>query len=106
MDKYRPCPYIIAMLTSDSQHPPRSKHAVYLGVDEMVGAWCFGCLSGPPGFTYGFICSGIQFYLLLSPYPCFILFLYLHLYVLGNEALISYWSFTQIKYLCLDPHLN
>ena len=33
MDKYRPCPSIIAMFTSDSQHPPRSKHAVYLGDD-------------------------------------------------------------------------
>ena len=31
MDKYRPCPSIIAIFTSDSQHPPRSKHAVYLG---------------------------------------------------------------------------
>ena len=31
MDKYRPCPSIIAMFTSDSQHPPRSRHAVYLG---------------------------------------------------------------------------
>ena len=31
MDKYRPCPSKIAMFTSDSQHPPRSKHAVYLG---------------------------------------------------------------------------
>ena len=35
MDKYRPCPSIIAMFTSDSQHPPRSKHAVYLGVDGL-----------------------------------------------------------------------
>ena len=34
MDKYRQCPSIIAMFTSDSQHPPRSKHAVYLGVVE------------------------------------------------------------------------
>ena len=34
MDKYRPCPSIIAMFTSDSQHPPRSIHAVYLGVDQ------------------------------------------------------------------------
>ena len=33
MDKYRPCPSIIAMFTSDSQHPPRSRHAVYLGVE-------------------------------------------------------------------------
>ena len=32
MDKYRPCPSIFAMFTSDSQHPPRSTHAVYLGV--------------------------------------------------------------------------
>ena len=35
MDKYRPCPSIIAMFTSDSQHPPRSKHAVYLGVNGL-----------------------------------------------------------------------
>ena len=34
-------------------------------------------------------CSGIQFYLLLSPYICFISFLYLDLYVLGDNALIS-----------------
>ena len=23
----------------------------YLSIDEMVRAWCFGCLSDPPGFT-------------------------------------------------------
>ena len=34
-------------------------------------------------------CSGIQFYLLLGPYLCFISFLYLDLYVLGDDALIS-----------------
>ena len=33
--------------------------------------------------------SGIQFNLLLSPYPCFISLLYLDLYVLGDDALIS-----------------
>ena len=32
---------------------------------------------------------GIQFYLLLSPYLCFISLLYLDLYVLGDNALIS-----------------
>ena len=37
-----------------------------------------------------FFCSGIQFYLLLSPYLCFISLLYLDLYVLGNDALVSY----------------
>ena len=37
-------------------------------------------------------CSGIQFYLLLSPYLCFISLLYLDLYVLGDDALISWVS--------------
>ena len=37
----------------------------------------------------GFLCSGIQFYVLLSPYLYFISFLYLHLYVFGVDALVS-----------------
>ena len=40
-------------------------------------------------YIKNFFCSGIQFNLLLSPYPCFISLLYLDLYVLGNDALIS-----------------
>ena len=36
-----------------------------------------------------FFCSGIQFYLLTGLYLCFIAFLYLDLYDLGDEALIS-----------------
>ena len=36
-----------------------------------------------------FFFSGIQFNLLLSPYLCFISLLYLDLYVLGDDALIS-----------------
>ena len=40
-------------------------------------------------YLYDFFCSGIQFYLLLSPYLCFIALLYLDLYVLGDDALIS-----------------
>ena len=59
-------------------------------------------------YLLDFFCSGIQFYLLLSPYLCFISFLYLDLYVLGDDALISEGSFMQTKHLCvlLDPHLN
>ena len=34
-------------------------------------------------------CSCIEFYLLLSPYLCFISLLYIDLYVLGDDALIS-----------------
>ena len=44
----------------------------------------------PTGFyLLDFFCSGIQFYLLSSPYICFISFLYLDLSVLGDDALIS-----------------
>ena len=31
----------------------------------------------------------VKFYLLLSPYLCFISFLYLDFYVIGDDALIS-----------------
>ena len=45
---------------------------------------------GPTGvYLLDFFCSGIQFYLLLSPYLCFISLIYLELYVLGDDALIS-----------------
>ena len=47
-------------------------------------------LVGPIGvYLLDFFCSGIQFYLLLSPYLCFNCFLYLNLYILGDDALIS-----------------
>ena len=35
----------------------------------------------------------------------FYLFLYLDLYVLGDDALISYGSFMQAKYLCVLVHI-
>ena len=40
------------------------------------------------GLPVGFLCSGVQFNLLLSPYSCFISLLYLDLYVLGDDVLI------------------
>ena len=48
-----------------------------------------------------FFCSGIQFYLQSSPYLFFISLLYLDLYVLGDDTLISQGSFMQTKYLCV-----
>ena len=49
--------------------------------------WLF---AGPAGvYLLDFSCSCIQFYLLLGPYVCFISFLYLDLYVLFDDALIS-----------------
>ena len=49
------------------------------------------CLFVGPTEVYllDFLCPSIQFYLLLSPYLCFISLLYLDLYVLGDDALIS-----------------
>ena len=40
-------------------------------------------------YLLDFFSSCIQFYLLLSPYLRFISFLYLDLYVIGDDALIS-----------------
>ena len=45
---------------------------------------------GPTGvYLMDFFCSGIQFYLLLNPYLYPFSLLYLDLYVLGDDALIS-----------------
>ena len=62
---------------------------------------------GPTGvYLLDFLCSGIQFYLLLSPNLCFISLLYLDFYVLGDYALISLESFMQMKYLCVLIHIR
>ena len=57
-------------------------------------------------YLLDFFCSSIQFYLLLSPYLCFISFLYFDLYVLGDDALISKGSYANQTSMYLDPHLN
>ena len=45
--------------------------------------WLFVLPTGV--YLLDFFCSGIQFYLLLSPYLFFISYLYLDLYVLGDD---------------------
>ena len=64
-------------------------------------------LLGPTGvYLLDFFCSGVQFYLLLSPYLCFISLLYIDLYDLGDDTLMSgVFHANQIS-KCLDPHLN
>ena len=66
---------------------------------------CFACCQAHRGLHVGFHLLGIQFYVLLSPYLCFISFLYLDLYVLGEEAWMSLWSFTQTKHVCVLIHI-
>ena len=56
-------------------------------------------------YLLDFFCSGNQFNLLLSLCPCFISLLYLDLYVLGDDALISKGYFMQTKYLCVLIHI-
>ena len=66
----------------------------------MVGVWCFGCCQVSWVYQFDFFCSGIQFYVLLSHYLCFISFLYLEFYVLRDDAWISQGFFMQTKHLC------
>ena len=40
-------------------------------------------------YLLDFFCSDIQFYLLLSQFLCFISLLFLDLYVIGGDAMIS-----------------
>ena len=42
-DKYNPYPSMISMFTSDSQHPPKSRHAVHLGDFCMLSICQFVC---------------------------------------------------------------
>ena len=83
------------------KHPTTSQYS-----DEISSLiWLF---VRPTGFfLLDFFCCGIQFYLLLSPYLCFISLLYLDLYVLGDDALNKLGVFHANKIsICLDPHLN
>ena len=72
--------------TSDSMTVPTYR-LIYRSDGRGLMLWL---LIGPTRvYLLDFFCSGIQFYLLLSSYLCFISFLYLDLYVLGDDALMS-----------------
>ena len=60
----------------------------YDGSDLSIDEMAFSVVRPTGVYLLDFFCSGIQFYLLLSPYLCFISFLYLDLYVL-DDVLIS-----------------
>ena len=60
-----------------------------LSIVEMVGPDALVVVRPTKVYLLDFFCSGIQLYVLLSAYLCFISFLYLDLYVLGDDALIS-----------------
>ena len=76
-----------------------------LSIGEMVGAWCFGCCQAHRGLPVGFIflCYSVLF--TVESLSLLYLFLYLDLYVLGDDALIMLGSFMQTKHLCVLIHI-
>ena len=71
--------------TSDSMTVP-TKRLIYWWDGRRLMLWLFVRLTGV--YLLDIFCSGIQFYLLLSPYLCFIFLLFLDLYVLVDDALL------------------
>ena len=71
-----------SMLNELSKWTKRWRLLVYIDKTKVMHCW-------KPSKAVTDFRSGIQFNLLLSPYPCFISLLYLDLYVLGDDALIS-----------------
>ena len=71
----------------DGDVPRSPSYGVYVSQLTRFMLWLFVRPTGV--YLLDFFCSGIQFNLLLSPYPCFISLLYLDLYVLGDNELIS-----------------
>ena len=65
---HKNCDQFRCVLKSKSQHIENSRSEAYL---------------------LDFFCSDIQFNVLLSPFLCFVSFLYLDLFVLRDDALIS-----------------
>ena len=58
------------------------------GLDSgVLKLWTLAVVMPTRVYLLDFFYSSIQFYLLLSPYLCVISFLYLDLYVLGDDAL-------------------
>ena len=86
---------LLTLLSSLIAHPWGGLQTLWwfwlkdLSIDEIVGAWCFGCLSGSPGFT-----CWISFAPVFTFIYCWVIIfalsflLYLDLYVLGDDALI------------------
>ena len=86
----------MATLLLSLMHVGGSDFRLYDGSDlktyllmRWLGPYVLAVVSPTVVYLLGFLCSGIQFYVLVSPYLCFISFLYLDLYVLGDDAWIS-----------------
>ena len=80
-------PLLLYAVGSDFRLYDGSALKIYL-LMRWRGPDAFAVVRPTGVYLLDFFCSGIQFYLLLSPYLCFISFLYLDLYVLRDDALV------------------
>ena len=78
-----------------------------LSFDEIVGAWCFGCLSGPPGFTFWIFL--LRYSVLFTVESLSLLYLL----VISCFICFRRWCIDRLGvfhanqiFMCLDPHQN
>ena len=64
----------------------------------MVGPDALAVVRPTRVYLLDFFCSGIQFYVLLSPYLCFISFLYLDLYLRNKQTQQTLRVIVNIQY--------
>ena len=78
-----------------------------LSIDEMVGAWCFGCLSAQRGLPVGFLL--LRYSVLFTVESLSLLyFLVISWFICSGRWCIDklgVFHANQIS-MCLDPHLN
>ena len=94
-NKTNNAPFVLDCLLSETLSTSEKTISVYI-CSHNDFSFINNSYKSIPGFHYNHDdciakeCSGVRFYLLLSPYLCFISLLYLDLYVLGDDALISW----------------
>ena len=84
-----------------------------LSFDEMVGAWCFGCLSSPPGFTcwisFAPVFSFIYCWVLIFALSPILIYIYCISWFIYSRRWcidkLGVFHANQIS-MCLYPHLN
>ena len=74
---------------------------------EMVGAWCFGCLLGPPGLPVGFLMLRYSVLFTAESLSLFYL-LFISWFICSRRWCIDKLGvfYAHQTSMCLDPHLN
>ena len=77
-----------------------------LSIDEMLGTWCFGCLSGPRGLPVGFLLLRYSVLFIVKSLSLLYLIVISWFICFRRWYIDKLWVFhaNQIP-MCLDPHL-